>query len=207
MWFDPEMDWFSLPSGRPGRPLRFSDWAIELCLTLKGLFHLPLRQVTGLVASLLRLAKLDWPVPDYTLLCRHQKSLSVDLGGRPNSGGLHLPIDSTGIKMIGEGEWKTRKYGVSYRRQWRKVHIGINAQTLDIRAIEVTTNAVGDAPTLPGLLAQISEDETILSVGGDGAYDTKDHRADMPGAGPIRRSRFAAMAGSDQRPPQRRCSQ
>jgi len=116
VWFDPEMDWFSLPSGSPGRPLRFSDRAIELCLTLKGLFHLPLRQVPGLVASLLGLAKLDWPVPDYTTLCRRQKALSVDLGGRPSSGGLHLLVDSTGIKMMGEGEWKTRKHGASYRR-------------------------------------------------------------------------------------------
>lgn len=82
-------------------------------------------------------------------------------------------VDSTGIKMMGEGEWKTRKLGTSYRRQWRKVHIGIDAETLDIRAIEVTTNANGEAPTLPDLLAQIPEDETILSVGGDGAYDTK----------------------------------
>ena len=78
-----------------GRPLRFSDRAIELCLTLKGLFHLPLRQVTGLVASLLGLAKLDWPVPDYTTLCRRQKALSVDLGGRPSSG---LLVDSTGSR-------------------------------------------------------------------------------------------------------------
>lgn len=193
MWFDPEMDWFSLPSGRPGRPLQFSDRAIELCLTLKGLFHLPLRQVTGLVASLLRLAKLDWPVPDYTTLCRRQKTLSVDLGGRPTSGGLHLLVDSTGIKMMGEGEWKTRKHGASYRRQWRKVHIGIDAQTLDIRAIEVTTNAIGDAPTLPELLAQIPEHETVLSVGGDGAYDTRDCHAAIAGRGadpviPVRRN-------------------
>ena len=187
VWFDPEMDWFSLPSGRPGRPLRFSDSAIELCLTLKGLFHLPLRQVTGLVASLLRMAELDWPVPDYTTLCRRQKTLSVDLGGRPSSGGLHLLVDSTGVKMMGEGEWKTRKHGASYRRQWRKVHLGIDAETLEIRAIEVTTNSIGDAPTLPDLLSQIPEDETILSVGGDGAYDTRDCHAAIAerGADPV----------------------
>jgi IS5 family transposase len=167
------MQWLSAPCGRPGRPARFSNSAIELCLTLKALFNLPLRQATGLVASLLKLADLDWPVPDYTTLCRRQKTLPVALGGRPSSGGLHLLVDSTGIKMMGEGEWKTRKHGASYRRQWRKVHIGINAETLDIRAIEVTTNAIGDAPTLPDLLAQIPADETILSVGGDGAYDTK----------------------------------
>ena len=110
---------------------------------LKALFNLPLRQATGLVASLLELADLDWAVPDYTTLCRCQKTLPVALGARPSSGGLHLLVDSTGVKMMGEGEWKTRKHGASYRRQWRKVHIGIDAGTLDIRALEVTTGVSG----------------------------------------------------------------
>lgn len=140
VWFDPEMQWLSAPCGRPGRPARFSDSAIELCLTLKVLFNLPLRQATGLVASLLKLADLDWPVPDYTTLCRRQKTLPVALGGRPSSGGLHLLVDSTGIKIMGEGEWKTRKHGASYRRQWRKVHIGIDpgvdARNETLRAIK-----------------------------------------------------------------------
>lgn len=140
-----------------------------------------------MVASLIKMAKLDWPVPDYTTLCRRQRSLSVDLGGRPSVSGLHLLVDSTGIKMMGEGEWKTRKHGASYRRQWRKVHIGIDAETLDIRAIEVTTNANGDGQTLPDLLAQIPEDEPILSVGGDGAYDTRNCHAVIAkrGADPV----------------------
>lgn len=72
---------------------------------------------------------------------------------------------------MGEGEWKTRKGSASYRRQWRKVHLGIDAETLEIRAIEVTTNAIGDAATLPDLLAQIPTAERITIVGGDGAYD------------------------------------
>jgi IS5 family transposase len=193
IWFDPGMTWLSAPCGRPGRPMRFSNSAIELCLTLKVLFNLPLRQATGLVASVLKLADLDWPVPDYTTLCRRQKTLDVTLGGRPNSGGLHLLVDSTGIKMTGEGEWKTRKHGASYRRQWRKVHLGIDAETLEIRAIEVTTNAIGDAPTLPDLLAQIPDEEIILSVGGDGAYDTRKCHAAIAGRGaaaiiPVRRN-------------------
>lgn len=193
VWFNPEMYWYALPDGRPGRPLRFSDRAIEFCLTLKGLFQLPLRQVSGLVQSLLRMAGLDWPAPDYTTLCRREKSLSVDLGGRSSSGGLHLLVDSTGIKMMGEGEWKTRKHGASYRRQWRKVHIGIDADTFDIRALEMTTNANGDGQTLPDLLGQIPEDETILSVGGDGAYDTRNCHAAIAGRGaepviPVRRN-------------------
>jgi hypothetical protein len=80
--------------------------------------------------------------------------------------------------MLGEGEWKTKKHGADYRRQWRKVHLGIDAETLEIRAIEVTSNRVGDAQVLPDLLAQISADEMIASVSGDGAYDTKgSHKA------------------------------
>jgi hypothetical protein len=82
-------------------------------------------------------------------------------------------VDSTGIKFLGEGEWKRKKHGAEYRRQWRKVHLGIDANTLEIRAIEVTDNSVGDAPTLPELLGQIPPDEPIASVSGDGAYDTK----------------------------------
>lgn len=84
---------------------------------------------------------------------------------------LHLLVDSTGVKMLGEGEWKTKKHGADYRRQWRKVHLRIDAQTLEIRAIEVTSNSVGDAPMLPELLTQVAT--PISTVTGDGAYDTK----------------------------------
>ena len=74
---------------------------------------------------------------------------------------------------MGEGDWKTKRHGADYRRQWRKVHLGIDAQTVEIRAIEITDNAIGDAPMLPELLAQIPEDEPLHSVSADGAYDTK----------------------------------
>jgi len=119
------------------------------------------------------LAHLDWAVPDYSTLSRRQKTLSVAIATRRSSAGLHLLIDSTGVKMLGEGEWKTKKHGADYRRQWRKVHLGIDAQTLEIRAIEITDNAIGDAPMLPELLAQIPADEQLHSVSADGAYDTK----------------------------------
>jgi hypothetical protein len=86
---------------------------------------------------------------------------------------LRLLVDSIGIKMLGEGEWKTKKHGADYRRQWRKVHLGIDATTLEIRAIEMTDNGTGDAPILPCLLDQTGNDEPIASISGDGAYDTK----------------------------------
>ena len=167
------MAWFAGRSGKRGRSDTFSDAAIQFCLMVKGLFGLPLRQATGTVASLLKLAKLEWPVPDYSTLSRRQKELEVVIPYRASSAGLNLLVDSTGVKMLGEGEWKTKKHGADYRRQWRKVHLGIDAATLEIRAIEVTSNAVGDAPMLEGLLEQIPPTEAVATVTADGAYDTK----------------------------------
>lgn len=173
IWLDRDMHWHGCALGKRGRTPTFSDAAIQFCLTIKCLFNLALRQAVGMVQSLLKLAGLDWLTPDYSTVCRRQKHLQVAIPCRPTTTGLHLLIDSTGIKMMGEGEWKTKKHGAEYRRQWRKVHLGIDAQTLEIRAIEVTDNAVGDAPMLPELLEQIPAGEPIAAVSGDGAYDTK----------------------------------
>ncbi len=86
---------------------------------------------------------------------------------------MNLLIDSTGIKSEGEGEWNARKHGGSKRRIWRKIHIGIDEETLEVRAVEVTTRNVGDAPVLPELLNQIPPDQDVGSVTADGAYDTR----------------------------------
>lgn len=72
-----------------------------------------------------------------------------------------------------EGEWKARKHGGPKRRLWRKIHIGIDEETLEIRAVEVTTSSIGDAPMLPDLLNQIPADEDLGSVTADGAFDTR----------------------------------
>ena len=126
-----------------------------------------------MVESLLRLAGLDWKVPDFSTVCRRHKTLRVQLPYRPSTTALELLVDSTGTKFLCEGEWKRKKHGAEYRRQWSKVHLGIDANTLEIRAIEVTDNSVGDALMLPELLGQIPDDEAVASVSGDGAYDTK----------------------------------
>jgi hypothetical protein len=167
------MDWFAPANGKPGRPETFTAAAVQFCLMVKNLFGLALRQASGMVASLLKLSNLDWPAPNYTTLCRRQQHLQVSIPYRPNPNGLHLLIDSTGVKMLSEGEWKTQKYSAEYHRQWRKVHLAIDAETLEIRAIEVTSNRVGDAQALPDMLNQIPRDERIDSISGDGAYDTK----------------------------------
>lgn len=181
IWLDKEMAWFAAGTGKRGRQPTYSDAAIQFCLSLKCLFGLPLRQSIGLVESLLKLSGLNWPVPDFSTVSRRQKELGVEIPYRGKTDVLHLLVDSTGVKMLGEGEWKTKKHGAEYRRQWRKVHLGIDAQTLEIRAIEVTSNSIGDAPVLPALLAQVST--PIGTVSGDGAYDTKACHADIAAVG------------------------
>ena len=119
------MDWEATSSGRRGRQQTYSAAAIQACLTLKVLFGLPLRQTTGFVESLLKLVGLDWSIPDFSTLCRRQKTLSVAIPYKGSAGPLHLLVDSTGIKAEGEGEWNARKHGGSKRRLWRKIHIGI----------------------------------------------------------------------------------
>jgi hypothetical protein len=173
IWFDPEMTWRAPQTGKCGRQPSFSDAAIQTCLTMKVLFGLPLRQTTGFVQSLLKLVNLGWMVPDFSTLCRHQRTLNVAIAYRGGAGPLNLMIDSTGIKADGEGEWNAHKHGGSKRRLWRKVHIGIDQETLESRAVEVTGSNIGDAPVLPEILDQIAVDEQISSVTADGAYDTR----------------------------------
>ena len=173
IWFDPEIVWGPPPNGRRGRQQRFSDAAIQACLTSKVLFGRPLRQTTGFVQSLRQLSGLDWTVPDFSTLCRRQRTLNVSLPYRGGTGPLSLLIDSTGIKAKGEGEWNARKHGGSKRRIWRKIHIGIDEETLAVRAVEATSSNIGDAPMLPELLNQIPPDQDIASVTADGAYDTR----------------------------------
>jgi hypothetical protein len=140
---------------------------------IKVLFKLALRQTAGMVASLLRLAGLDWPVPDCSTLCRRQKTLQVQIPYRRADGPLNLLVDSTGIKFLGDGEWQARKHGVQGRRQWRKVHLAMDTATSDIRAVEFTPGSDGDSPILPELLGQIPKAEKIGTVTADGAYDTR----------------------------------
>ena len=209
IWLDKDMAWCGSREGRPGRPVVFSDAAIQTCLMIKVLFGLPLRQTSGMMTSILKLAGLDWPVPDYSTLCRRQKSLAVQVPFRRASGPLNLLVDSTGIKFLGDGEWLVRKHGAQRRRQYRKVHLAMDTATGDIRAVEFTSSREGDSPLLPDLLDQIPSDEQIGTVTGDGAFDTRRcHAAILARGGtaviPIRRNgRFwkedcpAARAGNE----------
>ena len=125
------------------------------------------------IYCLIHFCGLIWTAPDYSTFCRRQKQIDIAIGYQKSSGGLHLLVDFTGLKFLGEGEWKRKKLQPGYRRQWRKLHIGIEAKTLQIRAVQLTTNNVSDSQVLGDLLNQIPPDERIDSVYRDGAYDTK----------------------------------
>lgn len=133
------MSWDAVPTGRRGRQQTCSDAAIRTCLTMKVLFGMALRHTTGFVERLLRLVGLDWTVPDFSTLSRRQKTLAINIPYRGSKGPLHLLIDSTGIKVEGEGERHARKHGGPKRRVWRKIHLGIDEQTLEVRAVPCPT--------------------------------------------------------------------
>lgn len=167
------MTWEAAPTGKRGRQRDYSDAAIQTCLTMKVLFGMALRQTTGFVESLPRLIGLDWAVPDFSTLSRRQKTLKINIPYRGSDGPLYLLVDSTGIKVEGEGEWNARKHGGTKRRVWRKIHIGTDEKSLEIRAAEFITSEIGDDPMLPELIDQIPPEQEIASVTADGAFDTR----------------------------------
>jgi hypothetical protein len=158
-------------TGDPGAPMLYSDLAIETVVTLKSLFHLAGRQATGFVGSIFELMEVELPVPDHSTVSRRMGKLEVALPTLDAKGARHVVVDSTGVKVYGEGEWKVRQHGISKRRTWLKLHLAVDETTGDILAAVVSTNNVADAQVLPDLLEQI-EDE-VEQVSADGAYDTK----------------------------------
>ena len=176
LWLDESV--FTLPeaSGKRGRPLCYHDGLIEMLLNLRCLYHLTLRGTEGFAGSLLRLAGLDeQQIPDYSTLSRRSANLEPVKEVASRSHRIHLVVDSTGLKVYGEGEWKTRQHGVSKRRTWRKLHLGVDEQTGKILADDLTENSTGDQEHLPALLEQIDEEKTPLrQVSVDGIYDSYD---------------------------------
>jgi hypothetical protein len=120
--------------------------------------------------SVFDLMGLGLEVPHYSTLSRRAAALEVDLA-RKGKGPLHLVLDSTGLKVYGEGEWKVRKHGYSRRRTWRKLHLAIDAETHEIQAVAVTEAGVDDAEEVDRLLKPI--DREIASAAADGAYDKR----------------------------------
>lgn len=172
LWVDAAVvaAWRAEPSSRRGHPLVYSDAAIGCALTLQEFYRQGLRQTTGLVRSLLALLGLTLPAPSASTLSRRRRTLAVPLPVRVPPDPLHLVVDSTGLKVYGAGEWRSRREGYTKRRTWLKVHLGVDAATSELRLVAVSTNDGDDGAVLAHLLPL--ETAPLAQVSGDGAYDT-----------------------------------
>ena len=174
IWFDTQSQdlWLNHSlSGRRGRSNKYSDAAILCCLTLREVFHLPLRQSQGLVCSIFHLLSINLSAPHYSILSRRARQIEVKLGTHPDKI-KHLVFDASGLKVFGEGEWKVRLHKAEKRRTWRKLHISIDASTQQVITAVVTGKGVVDPRMLPGQLKQV--ESRVERVYGDGAFDSRD---------------------------------
>lgn len=163
--------WRPPATPKRGAPQRYSDYAIEVMLTLREVYQLTNRAAEGLMRSLFQLAQVDLPVPDHSTLSRRGRKMSVRLPKRSQEKPLHLAIDSSGLKVYGEGEWQVRQHGASKRRTWRKVHLAVDCASGLVMAVAVTEARVHDSTVVEPLLAAV--ECPLASVAADGAYDRR----------------------------------
>lgn len=161
--------WHAPATGKRGGQPLYSDLAIETGLALRLVLHQPLRQTEGALRSISHLLGVDLRIPDHTTFSRRSAHLTIMPKRVVRDEPLHLLVDSTGIKIYGEGEWLSEKHGVRSRRRWRKLHVGVDAGSHEIVAVELTADDIGDVTAVPDLLYQIEDD--LSSMTGDGAYD------------------------------------
>ncbi len=152
-----------------GRPFVYSDTAIECLLMLRELFRLPYRQTEGLGRALVQLMNVEVPIPDFTSLAKRAVKMNVSLDITHARGPIDMVVDSTGLKVLGEGEWRQAAYQTCKRKTWRKLHLSINPETQEIVAEVLTTRSKVDADPVPELLEQV--EQPIGALYGDGAYD------------------------------------
>jgi hypothetical protein len=136
---DLEKIWLYAGEKQCGSQFDYTDQAILIMLTVKEVFHLTNRGVEGFVRTLFWMMKIDLPVPDHSTLSKRGKDLKVNLP-KKTSQSLNIVMDSTGLKIYGEGEWKVRMHGVSKQRTWRKLHVAVNPEEGEIQAVLLTEN-------------------------------------------------------------------
>jgi hypothetical protein len=154
----------------PGRPLAFSDELILMLLMIKIHFKLPYRMLEGFTKYILNGIKL----PTYSLTCKRATKLHLNLPELSSKRPHTILVDSSGIKVLGEGEWKVKVHGKGRPRKWIKLHLAIDAKTQEIVAELTTDSSVGDPTAFPNLFTQITRQ--VKEVVADGAYDSSDIR-------------------------------
>ncbi|CAK9886698.1 MAG: hypothetical protein XXXJIFNMEKO3_03144 [Candidatus Erwinia impunctatus] len=158
------------PSARR-RPQRYSDLAITIVLVIKRIFRLTPQAVQGFIDSIFSLMNVPLRCPDYSCVSKRARTVNISFKKPTRSEIAYLVIDSTGLKVFDEGEWKVKKHGKERRRTWRKLHLAVDAETHEIIYADLPLNNVTDAEAFPGLIRQTHR--KIRSAAADGAYDTR----------------------------------
>jgi len=168
IWFSEEAirSWRARRRGRPGGQRRYSNLAIETALTVRAVYHLPLRQTEGFLRSIVGLLGIALPIPDHTTLSRRGRALgNVELSATRGNGPLHLVIDSTGLRVHSGQRWAPPK-----QRAWRKLHFSVDRDSGEILAVELSSRKTHDSTRVRKLLKQTGG--RLRSVCADGSYDT-----------------------------------
>jgi len=188
---DALQSWRVPAEGKPGGQRTYSDVAIEAALTIRMVFHLPLRQTEGFLRSLAQLLELDLPIPDHTTLSRRLKELGdIQFRRLPTYRPIHVLIDSTGLRIHVGHVQNPPRY-----RDWRKLHLAVDAETGEIVASDLTVRRTHDCSPVPDLLEQL--DDPIESFSADGAYDTRAVYEAAHGRGKGRAVRVLIPPGRD----------
>ena len=147
--------------------MTYSEDAILTALMIRFVFRLPLRALQGFLTSLVFVMRLSLPIPCYTQICRRARSLGQELRRLSKANVTDLVIDSTGLKVYGEGEWKVRKHGYSKRRTWRKLHLAACPNSHEILFEALEDNSVADCEIYPKFLEKAPK--SVKRTYGDGA--------------------------------------
>jgi len=167
---DKEKNWRYTGEKQRGSQFEYSEKAIEMMQMVKSVFHLPNRATEGFLRSVFEMLQVSLPTPDHTTLSRRGKGLKISLPKKAK-GHLDIVMDSSGLKIFGEGEWKVRSHGKSKRRTWRKLHVAVDLHSGEIQAAALTTNSVSHSQMVASMLAQI--EQPIERFAGDGGYDKR----------------------------------
>jgi hypothetical protein len=160
--------WMAKKKKKAGRPFTYSDEAIKAMLIVRFKYQLPLRELEGLFQFLSKL--IDIPhIPSYTQVCRRMRSIELPKELVDRRGVTDLVIDTTGLKIYGEGEWCAKRYGG--RSKWLKLHVGIDQKSGKLTLAEVTRESSHDTSCLEKALKTCNKRKGKVLF--DGIADSK----------------------------------
>lgn len=173
VWIDKDAEqlWYYQGPAQRGAQYKYSETCMEMAITLRSIYHLRYRQLEGFLKSLVGMLGWSVKVPDYSVINRRKKKLKITVAEEIEKKGkkLYIVIDSTGLKVYGEGEWKVRQHGWGKHRTWMKLHVAVDEATAIIESCATTTNGVDDAAMVKPLLQAVKKE--VEKMAGDGAYD------------------------------------